>query len=67
MDDDRSELEGVHPFHSEPTLTKLIMMDDPLDDFKMSIIMASEELCDKSEGLSQLYKLSIVEPVDLFK
>ena len=29
--------------------------------------MASEELCDKSEGLSQLYELSIVESVDLFK
>ena len=29
--------------------------------------MASEELCDKSEGLFQLYELSIVESVDLFK
>ena len=38
-------------------------MDDPLDDEPM----ASEELCNKSEGLSQLYELSIVEPVDLFK
>ena len=29
--------------------------------------MASEELCDKPEGLSQLYELSIVESVDLFR
>ena len=29
--------------------------------------MASKELCDKSEELSQLYELSIVESVDLFK
>ena len=29
--------------------------------------MASEELCDKSEGLPQLYELSIVESVDLFR
>ena len=42
------------------------MMDDPLDDFKMSLWLL-RNLCDKSEGLSQLYEFSIVESVDLFK
>ena len=49
----------MHAFHYakyEPTLIKLMMMDDPVP-------LASEELCDKSEELSQLSELSTVESV----